>query len=186
MATKIYTKTGDDGTTGLFGGARLPKHHIRIEAYGTVDELNSVIGWLMTFVQDTDTRSLLLIIQSRLFTVGSNLASDPGKDMITPDLVEEDITMLEKSIDSMQAVLPELKHFILPGGSQSVSAAHLARTVCRRAERKCVELAYESTVEAIIILYLNRLSDYFFVLARWLGQAEGVEEIKWVPRKTKE
>ena len=186
MATKIYTKTGDDGTTGLFGGARLPKHHIRIEAYGTVDELNSVIGWLMTLVTDSETLNLLLIIQSRLFTVGSNLASDPGKDMITPDLVEEDITMVEKSIDSMQAVLPELKHFILPGGSPSVSAAHLARTVCRRAERKCVALAYESTVEAIIILYLNRLSDYFFVLARWLGQQEGVEEIKWVPRRTKE
>ena len=182
MATKIYTKTGDDGTTGLFGGARLPKHHIRIDAYGTVDELNAVIGWLMTFVKDPEARNLLLIIQSRLFTIGSNLASDPDKDMITPDLVDEDIAMLEKSIDAMQSELPELKHFILPGGSQSVSAAHLARTVCRRAERKCVALASESIIEPIIILYLNRLSDYFFVLARWLGQREGVEEIKWLPR----
>jgi cob(I)alamin adenosyltransferase len=185
MATKIYTKTGDDGTTGLFGGARLPKHHIRIDAYGTVDEFNSVIGWLMTFVKDPQTHELLLIIQSRLFTVGSNLASDPDKDMITPDLVDDDIEMIEKAIDKMQSVLPELKHFILPGGSQSVSAAHLARTVCRRAERKCVALAHESVIEPMILLYLNRLSDYFFVLARWLGQVEGVEEIKWVPRKTK-
>jgi len=183
MATKIYTKTGDDGTTGLFGGARLPKNHIRIEAYGTVDELNSVIGWLMTFIKDSDTNTFLLSVQSRLFTVGSNLASDPEKEMITPDLVDEDIRTIEESIDVMQNGLPPLKHFILPGGSPSVSAAHLARTVCRRAERRCVALAYESEVEPKIILYLNRLSDYFFVLARWLAQKEGVEEIKWIPRK---
>lgn len=183
MATKIYTKTGDDGTTGLFGGARLPKHHIRIEAYGTVDELNAVIGWLMTLVADTSTHELLQTIQSRLFTVGSNLASDPAKEMLTPDLVDEDIHMLEQAIDYMQTQLPELKHFILPGGSASVSAAHLARTVCRRAERKCVALAFESTTEPIIILYLNRLSDYLFVLARYLGYQEGIEEIKWMPRK---
>src|SRR5688572_9114152 len=122
MASKIYTKTGDDGTTGLFGGARLPKHHIRIEAYGTVDELNSVIGWLMTFIKEPDASLLLQTIQSRLFTIGSNLASDPEKEMITPDLIGEDILMLEKSIDQMQAVLPVLKHFILPGGSPAVSA----------------------------------------------------------------
>lgn len=183
MATKIYTKTGDDGTTGLFGGARLPKHHIRIEAYGTVDELNSVIGWLMTFIREKDSYDLLLNIQSRLFTVGSNLASDPDKEMITPDLVDNDIEALEKAIDAMQSDLPELKHFILPGGSASVSAAHLARTVCRRAERRCVALALDSAVEPYIILYLNRMSDYFFVLARWLGHQEGIEEIKWMPRK---
>ena len=183
MATKIYTKTGDDGTTGLFGGARLPKHHIRIEAYGTVDELNSVIGWLMALLPNDETHHLLQTIQSRLFTVGANLASEPGKDMITPDLMDSDITMIEQAIDQMQAVLPELKHFILPGGSQAVSAAHLARTVCRRAERRCVALAFDSQVEPIIILYLNRLSDYFFVLARWIGNREGIEEIKWTPRK---
>jgi len=183
MATKIYTRTGDDGSTGLFGGARLPKHHIRIEAYGTVDELNSVIGWLMTFITEENTRELLHLIQSRLFTVGSNLASDPEKEMITPDLTDEDIKSIENAIDTMQQNLPALKHFILPGGSPSVSAAHLARTVCRRAERRCVALAYESEVETRIILYLNRLSDYFFVLARWLGHNEGVEEIKWMPRK---
>ncbi len=183
MALKIYTKTGDDGTTGLFGGTRLPKHHIRIEAYGTVDELNAVVGWLMTFVQQQDTNDLLQSIQSRLFTVGSNLASDPGKDMITPDLEDADISAIEASIDMIQAQLPELRHFILPGGSPAISAAHLARTVCRRAERKCVALSYESIVDPVIILYLNRLSDYFFVLARWLGHTQGIEEIKWIPKK---
>lgn len=182
MSTKIYTKTGDDGTTGLFGGARLPKHHIRIEAYGTVDELNSVIGWLATFTKEGETNTLLQIIQSRLFTVGSNLASDPAKEMITPDLVDEDISMIERAIDRMQSELPDLKHFILPGGSEGISAAHLARTVCRRAERRCVALAFDSKIEPIIILYLNRLSDYFFVLARWMGFKDGIEEIKWTPR----
>jgi len=182
MANKIYTKTGDDGTTGLFGGARLPKDHIRIEAYGTVDELNSVIGWLMSTFKDQETDQLLQTIQSRLFTVGSNLASQPGKDMITPDLLEDDVHLIEAAIDKMQDTLPPLKHFIMPGGSPSVSAAHLARTVCRRAERRCVTLGQTSEVDPIIILYLNRLSDFFFVLARWLGAKEGVEEIKWIPR----
>lgn len=185
MATKIYTKTGDDGTTGLFGGARLPKDHIRIEAYGTVDELNAVIGWLMTTVTDQQQNLLLQSIQSRLFTIGSNLASDPGKNMITPDLEEADIKLLEESIDSMQESLPPLTHFIMPGGSPAVSAAHLARTVCRRAERRCVTLAQTSAVDALIILYLNRLSDFFFVLSRWLGAQEGIEEIKWLPRINK-
>lgn len=186
MASKIYTKTGDDGTTGLFGGARLPKDHIRIEAYGTVDELNSVIGWLMSTIPDRQIDSLLQTIQSRLFTVGSNLASQPGKDMITPDLVDEDIHLIEESIDKMQETLPPLKHFIMPGGSLSVSAAHMARTICRRAERRCVTLSHASAVEPIIILYLNRLSDFFFVLARWLGHREGVQEIKWIPRMKSE
>ena len=185
MASKIYTKTGDDGTTGLFGGARLPKDHIRIEAYGTVDELNAVIGWLMSTIHDQQIDHLLQTIQSRLFTVGSNLASEPGKNMITPDLLDEDIKLIEQSIDKMQDALPPLKHFIMPGGSASVSAAHLARTVCRRAERRCVALAHNSEVDAIIILYLNRLSDFFFVLARWLGLREGVEEVKWMPRSEK-
>lgn len=183
MATKIYTKTGDDGTTGLFGGARLPKDHIRIEAYGTVDELNSVIGWLISTIPDRQIDTLLQTIQSRLFTVGSNLASDPEKDMITPDLSVDDVQLIEQSIDKMQETLPPLKHFILPGGSPSVSAAHLARTICRRAERRCVALAHSSKMEPIILLYLNRLSDFFFVLARWLASREGVEEIKWQPKK---
>jgi cob(I)alamin adenosyltransferase len=185
MATKIYTKTGDDGTTGLFGGTRLPKDHIRIEAYGTVDELNAVIGCLMATLQDDTLVAFLQNIQSRLFTVGANLASDPDKEMLTPDLLDSDISDVEKAIDAYQAQLPPLKHFIMPGGSQSISAAHLARTVCRRAERRCVALAHISAVEPIIILYLNRLSDYFFVVARWLALQEGVEEIKWIPRVVK-
>lgn len=186
MATKIYTKTGDDGSTGLFGGGRLPKNHIRIEAYGCVDELNSFIGWLMILVRDPEALHLLQDIQSRLFTIGSNLASDPEKEMITPDLTDDDVETIEKAIDQMQAELPELKHFILPGGSEAVSAAHIVRTVCRRAERRCVALAHESTVDSLIILYLNRLSDYFFVLARWIGYREGTDEIKWMPeRKSK-
>ena len=185
MATKIYTKTGDDGTTGLFGGARLPKDHIRIEAYGTVDELNASIGWLMSCQKNQAINIFLQNIQSRLFTVGSNLASDPDKEMITPDLTQEDIITIEHAIDVMQNELPALKHFILPGGSASVSAAHLTRTICRRAERRCVALSHNSAVDPLILLYLNRLSDYFFVLARWFGKEENVEEIKWLPRKTK-
>ena len=184
MASKIYTKTGDDGTTGLFGGARLPKDHIRIEAYGTVDEMNSVIGWLISHVQTEDVIEFLHIIQSRLFTIGSNLASDPSKEMLTPDLVDGDIQAIEEAIDLYQDQLPPLKHFILPGGSAAVSAAHLARTVCRRAERRCVALSHHSEVDPLILLYLNRLSDYFFVLARWIGAQEGVAEIKWTPRES--
>ena len=183
MASKIYTKTGDDGTTGLFGGARLSKDHIRIEAYGTIDELNSFIGWLASHVPDKQIDQLLQTIQSRLFTVGAHLASEPGKNMIVPDLLDEDVLLLEHSIDKMQEMLPSLKHFILPGGSTAVSAAHLARTVCRRAERRCVTLANSSEVHPLIVLYLNRLSDLFFVLARWLAFKEGVEEIKWNPRE---
>ncbi len=184
MALKIYTKTGDDGTTGLFGGARLPKDDIRIEAYGTVDELNAVIGMLISSMEEDQMSSLLQTIQSRLFTVGSNLASDPSKDMITPDLLDADVQQIEDAIDRMQEGLAPLKHFILPGGSQAISIAHLARTVCRRAERRVVTLAHQSAVESIIILYLNRLSDFFFVLARWIAAQEGVEEIKWIPRKS--
>lgn len=185
MAIKIYTKTGDDGTTGLFGGARLPKDHIRIEAYGTVDELNASIGWLMSCHQHKEINIFLQNIQSRLFTVGSNLASDPEKEMITPDLTQEDISMIEHAIDVMQAELPPLKHFILPGGSPTISAAHLTRTICRRAERRCVALSHNSAVDPLILLYLNRLSDYFFVLGRYFAKVENVEEIKWTPRGVK-
>ncbi len=182
MATKIYTKTGDDGTTGLFGGSRLPKDHLRVEAYGTVDELNSVIGFLASQLEQAETTTFLQELQSRLFTIGSNLASDPSKEMITPDIEESDVRQLEEAIDMMNEELPTLKYFILPGGSAAVAAAHLARTVCRRTERLCVALARETAVEPIIIRYLNRMSDYFFVLARWIGKQEGVEEIKWIPR----
>ncbi len=183
MAIKIYTKTGDKGETSLFGGKRLPKNHIRIEAYGTVDELNSYIGLVRDTASDEKSRRFLKEVQDRLFTVGSNLASDPSKDMITPDLKEADITAIEQEIDEMNEILPPLKHFILPGGHSAVSFCHIARCVCRRAERQVVALAIEESVAEIIIRYLNRLSDYLFVLSRKIAYDLGIEEVKWTPRK---
>lgn len=184
MALKIYTKTGDKGETGLFGGKRLPKNHIRIESYGTVDELNSFIGLLRDLAPIDHQKQILKEVQDRLFTIGSNLASDPDKEMITPDVKEADIELLEKEIDQMNEVLPALKSFILPGGHPTVSHCHIARTVCRRAERMVVALAHnEPPVESIIIRYLNRLSDYLFVLARQFSMDLKVEEIPWQPRK---
>jgi cob(I)alamin adenosyltransferase len=183
MAFKIYTKTGDKGDTSLFGGKRLPKSHIRIESYGTVDELNSYIGLVRDVLENEIIRAVLKEIQDRLFTIGSNLASDPNKNMITPDVIETDVELLEKEIDRMNENLPDLKTFILPGGHQHVSFCHLARCVCRRAERLVVALNMDEKVEPIIIHYLNRLSDYLFVLSRQIGHDLGVEEIPWKPRK---
>ena len=183
MAFKIYTKTGDKGETSLFGGKRLPKSHIRIESYGTVDELNSYIGLIRDVIENDEIRSVLKEVQDRLFTIGANLASDPDKNMTTPDIVESDVEMLEKEIDRMNENIPPLKTFILPGGHQYVSFCHLARCVCRRAERLVVALNMDDEVEPIIIHYLNRLSDYLFVLSRQLAHDLGVEEIPWHPRK---
>ncbi len=183
MATKIYTKTGDKGDTSLFGGKRLPKSHIRIESYGTVDELNSYIGLVRDCIESDQIRLVLKEIQDRLFTIGANLASDPGKNMITPDIVEADVKLLENEIDRMNKNLPDLKNFILPGGHQHVSFCHIARCVCRRAERLVVALNLEEKVEPVIIHYLNRLSDYLFVLSRQIGHDLGIEEISWNPRK---
>jgi len=183
MAFKIYTKTGDKGETGLFGGKRLPKNHIRIESYGTVDELNSYIGMLRDLVKTDHQKAILKEVQDRLFTIGSNLASDPEKEMITPDVKVSDIEMLEKEMDTMDEQLPPLKNFILPGGHATVSFCHIARTVCRRAERMVVALHHNEAVEEIIIQYLNRLSDYLFVLGRKLSQDLNAEEIPWAPRK---
>lgn len=179
---KIYTKTGDSGTTGLFGGARVNKDDIRIEAYGTIDELNSFIGVLNTSFEHEEYNQLLLEIQKRLFTIGSNLASDPSKEMITPDIDEADIMTLELAMDNMDAILEPLRNFILPGGESSIAHAHVCRTVCRRAERRVITLSNISPVEGIIIIYLNRLSDFFFVLSRFLGKMKGVSEIPWVPK----
>ncbi len=184
MAFKIYTKTGDKGETGLFGGKRLPKNHIRIEAYGTVDELNSYIGLLRELISNVEQRSLLKEIQDRLFTIGSQLASDPSKNMKTPDVLDSDITLLEKAIDDMNEVLPPLKNFILPGGHPIVAHAHVARCICRRAERNTVALNMEEAVESILIQYLNRLSDYLFVLSRKIAFDLGVEELAWKPRNS--
>jgi cob(I)alamin adenosyltransferase len=182
MAFKIYTKTGDKGETGLFGGKRLPKSHLRIEAYGTVDELNSYIGLLRDLSTVQQQKDWLLEIQERLFTLGSSLASDPDKQMITPDLKAEDIQMMESAIDEMDTALPALKNFILPGGHPNVAHCHIARCVCRRAERRVVALALEENVEEIVVQYLNRLSDFLFTLGRKMGQDLGVEEIPWRPR----
>jgi cob(I)alamin adenosyltransferase len=180
---KIYTKTGDKGQTSLFGGARLPKNHIRIEAYGTVDELNSYIGLVRDVAGNEQVKEVLAAIQDRLFTIGSNLASDPSKDMITPDVYQSDIELLEREIDRMTSELPELRSFILPGGHTTVSFCHIARCVCRRTERMVVALAENEKVELIIIQYLNRLSDYLFTLGRLLAKDLKVEEVTWNPRK---
>jgi cob(I)alamin adenosyltransferase len=185
MSLKIYTKTGDKGTTSLIGGTKVPKSHLRIEAYGTVDELNSYIGLCRDLLKNKKSRKVLLEIQDRLFTMGSSLACDPEKEtkMKIPDLEEEDITLLEKEIDRMDEIIPPMKNFILPGGDKSVSALHIARCVCRRAERCCVRLESEGgETELIIIKYLNRLSDYLFVLARFTGYQLKVKEIPWKPR----
>jgi cob(I)alamin adenosyltransferase len=186
MSSKIYTKTGDAGKTSLIGGTKVPKSHIRIQAYGTIDELNSFIGLLNDQISDTHSREMLREIQDRLFTIGSSLACDPDKEIVMkiPDLKESDILLLETEIDQMNAKLPEMKSFILPGGHVSVSSAHICRTICRRAERLIVELDEKERLDQpLIIKYLNRLSDYFFVLARWLGQLLGATETRWTPRK---
>ncbi len=183
MATKIYTKTGDKGETSLFGGKRLPKSHMRIEAYGTVDELNSWIGLMRDLIENEEFKHLLKSVQDRLFTLGSNLASDPDKDMITPDVFETDIEALEKAMDMMNENLPILKNFILPGGHTTVSFCHIARCVCRRAERQVVGLSLYEPVDDLIIRYLNRLSDYLFVLSRQLAKDLQVEEVIWKPRE---
>lgn len=185
MAGKIYTKTGDKGTTSLIGGTKVSKSHLRIEAYGTVDELNSYIGLCKDLLEGIMPIIMLQEIQDRLFTVGSSLACDPEKEpkMKIPDLKEEDISLLEKEIDQMNGVLPEMKFFILPGGHPTVSHLHVARCICRRAERACVRLQIEGEeVEQIVVKYLNRLSDYLFVAARFAAHELKVEEIAWRPR----
>ena len=185
MASKIYTKTGDKGTTSLIGGTKVSKAHLRIEAYGTVDELNSYIGLCRDLLTDEKGRDILLETQDRLFTVGSALACDPEKEpkMKIPDLHEEDIILLEKEIDRMNEAMPAMKSFILPGGHPTLSQLHIARCVCRRAERCCVRLEIESEeVDAIILKYLNRLSDYLFVLSRYTGHQMNIAEIPWKAR----
>lgn len=224
MAFKIYTRTGDKGKTALIGGTKVPKSNIRIESYGTIDELNSFIGLLndqltaalrpdllpgpdspaesrpltgnpvpdpsaaatsAAPLSVTTVSALLREIQDRLFTIGASLACDPDKEsrLKIPDLKEEDIDLLEKEIDRMNEVLPDMKSFILPGGHVVVSTAHIARCVCRRAERICVQMQENQLfIEAIVLKYLNRLSDYLFVLARWAGQELRAPEIPWKPR----
>ena len=190
MALKIYTKTGDKGRTSLLGGTKVSKANLRIEAYGTVDELNSFMGLLIDQLALHEAGIDLSTpreIQDRLFTIGSTLACDPEKEiaMQLPGLHEEDVLLLEKEIDAMNAELPEMRSFILPGGHVAVSTAHVVRCVCRRAERNCVHLQEESGhVDELVIKYLNRLSDYLFILARFIGMKLHAEEVAWKARKS--
>jgi cob(I)alamin adenosyltransferase len=188
---KIYTKTGDNGTTALFGGTRVPKHHIRIESYGTVDELNSYLGLIRDQAIDNHYKDILIHIQDRLFTVGAILATDPekailknGKERLNiPKISNEDIELLEHEMDTMNEALPPMTHFVLPGGHQTVSFCHIARCVCRRAERLATALNDSEPINGRTIMYLNRLSDYLFVLARKLTYDLQANEIKWIPEK---
>lgn len=182
---KIYTKTGDKGKTSLISGRRISKSNMQIDAYGTVDELNSWIGLLRDMTTNENRILLLNEIQDRLFTIGSLLAADTEKDnkIVLPLLYEDDIALLEKEIDDMDAVLPPMRSFVLPGGHQLVSFCHITRTVCRRAERLVVALGEVQPVEEKIITYLNRLSDYLFVLSRKITQELNATEIPWIPRK---
>lgn len=185
MAIKIYTKTGDSGKTSLIGGTKVSKSHIRIDSYGTVDELNSFIGLLSDYSDNEQIKKNLKEIQDRLFTIGSSLACDPDKEsgLKIPDLKESDVQFLENEIDKMNEELPAMKNFILPGGHPAVSTAHIARCVCRRAERICVAMKEDDLfIEPLVIKYLNRLSDYLFVLGRYLGHILNVPEIPWKPR----
>ena len=190
---RIYTKTGDDGTTALFGGTRVNKHHIRIDCYGTIDELNSWMGLIRDQKIDLHSKKTLQSIQDKLFTVGAILATDPekavlksGKERLAiPKISDEDIELLEKEIDAMEEILPPMTHFILPGGHTTVSYCHIARTICRRAERLASHLHENEPIDIRVLSYINRLSDYLFVLARKLSKNLQAEEIRWIPeRKT--
>ena len=188
---KVYTKTGDKGTTALFGGTRVPKDHIRIESYGTVDELNSYIGLIRDQEMNQHYKTILIEIQDRLFTVGAILATPPEKEVMKNGelrlqklgIIESDIELLENEIDTMEDSLPQMTHFVLPGGHTTVSYCHIARCVCRRAERLAVHLSHDEPVVDIAIKYLNRLSDYLFVLARKLTSDLNADEVRWIPRK---
>ena len=188
---KIYTKTGDSGTTSLYGGTRVKKYNLRIESYGTVDELNSYVGLIKDQDISNTNKNSLLKIQNELFTLGSMLATPPEKETLKngkerlniPKIDESAVLFLENEIDRMDAALPQMTHFILPGGHQAVSFCHVARCVCRRAERLSVALNDQETINNDIIKYLNRLSDYLFTLARKLSNDLSVDEIKWIPEK---
>ena len=188
---KIYTKTGDKGTTALFGGTRVSKNHLRIESYGTVDELNSYIGLIKDQAIDNQTKHILVKIQNDLFTLGSMLATPSEKETLKngkerlniPKITNESVTYLENTIDEINSTLPQMTHFILPGGHTTVSYCHIARCVCRRAERLSVSLQQQEGINPIILTYLNRLSDFLFMLARKLSHYLSVQEIKWIPEK---
>jgi len=178
--SKIYTKTGDKGDTGLIGGTRVPKNDVRLEAYGTVDELNSYVGLLRSFVPK-EKDGILINVQNQLFKIGSYLATDAEVSDFRSGIKIEDVRIeeLEKEMDDMEQELPPLTGFILPGGHESVGFCHIARTVCRRAERRVLSLSENDDIDTAIVCYMNRLSDFLFVLARYLSNFFGVEEIQW-------
>lgn len=185
MAFKIYTKTGDKGATSLIGGVRVPKSHIRIESYGTVDELNSYLGMVNDMAGNEQISEWLREIQDRLFTLGAVLATNPDKEvkMKLPDLHDSDTQWLEQRIDEMNEQLPEMRSFIIPGGNLAASTCHVARCVCRRAERLCVNMhEHGEYIPDIVIRYLNRLSDFLFVLSRYIGHINNAPELPWRAR----
>jgi cob(I)alamin adenosyltransferase len=190
---KIYTKTGDKGETSLFGGTRVPKYHLRIEAYGTIDELNSYLGLIRDQKIDQHSADILIVIQNKLFTLGAMLATPPektflksGKERLNINKINtEAVALLENEIDTMNETLPAMTHFVLPGGHTTVSFCHIARCICRKAERITTQLSTESEIDEQILIYLNRLSDYLFVLARKLTYDNNAQEIQWIPEKIK-
>lgn len=181
---KIYTKTGDQGTTSLFGGKRVSKAELRIDTYGTVDELNSWIGMVRDLEVNQKRKDVLIRIQNDLFVIGSILATEPGNTKVKiPSLQETDVTFLEEQIDAMDAQLPPMKFFVLPGGHSSISTCHVARTICRRTERVTIALHESESIDTLVIQYLNRLSDYLFVLCRMVALELNIEETPWKPSK---
>ena len=182
---RIYTRTGDDGSTGLFGGSRIGKDDLRIEAYGTLDELNAWLGKLAAHDEAQAVRMQLQAIQSEVFTLGSHLATtDPAWRAKLPALQSNGAEGLEAWMDELESTLPELTSFVLPGGSPAVADAHLTRVVCRRAERRCVALHKMEPIDPQGLAYLNRLSDALFVLGRWIAHDSGISEIPWTPSNT--
>ena len=176
---KVYTKTGDDGTSSLASGERVNKFDLRLEAYGTIDELNSFIGWASETIVAKEDRDTIQFVQHKLFNIGSILAKGDADYPNYPTLRDIDILNLEKAIDKIESTLPPLSHFILPAGAESISRIHICRTVCRRAERRVVVLEIDTLTYSLIVQFLNRLSDYFFVLARKLASLGHLSESKW-------
>ena len=181
---KIYTKKGDKGKTSLYGGGTVDKHHKQVQAYGNIDELNAYIGWIRTLGIPNEVCHILSTIQSDIFYIGSELATPPTKKQKKTQLDSNRISVLEKCIDQWEEQLPPLKHFILPSGTQAAVACHIARTVCRRAERYCSIANEHEPISDHILSYINRLSDFLFVLSRYLNHKKHIEEDQWIPKKT--
>lgn len=182
---KIYTGFGDKGKTRLLGGQVIDKDNLRVESYGTIDEINSVLGLLVTYLSDPALVKDIQNVQNLLFEISGELTNPQKKDdnITPPAIYDNDIKNLESKIDTMEEQLDPLKNFILPGGSREVSIIHMARTICRRAERNVISLNRDETINPEILVFLNRLSDYFFVLARYLNKINGIKDIPWITRQ---